>query len=112
MLGSAQPRRHWEIHSVAWRLLHTRGMDDDFSSFVAQARPSLVHLARLLGRDDDAEDVVQTALARLMRFVDAHGGRRLPGGRAEGASLPRRPAHPLRGPGRLASHSFHHRHPP
>ena len=40
-------------------------MDDDFASFVARARPSLVHLARSLGRDDDAEDVVHTALARV-----------------------------------------------
>jgi hypothetical protein len=29
-----------------------------------------------------------------------------------GASPPRRLAHPLRGPGRLALHGFHHRHPP
>ena len=42
-------------------------MDDDFAGFVARARPSLVHFARSLGRDDDAEDVVQTALARVMR---------------------------------------------
>ena len=44
------------------------GVDDDFADFVARARPSLVHLARSLGRDDDAEDVVHTALARVMRF--------------------------------------------
>jgi RNA polymerase sigma factor (sigma-70 family) len=41
---------------------------DDFQVFVAQARPTLVSFARSLGRSDDAEDIVQTALARLMRF--------------------------------------------
>ena len=43
-------------------------MDDDFASFVARARPPLINLARSLGRDDDAEDVVQTALTKVMRF--------------------------------------------
>ena len=43
------------------------GMDDDFAGFVARARPSLVHFARSLGRDADAEDVVQVALVRVMR---------------------------------------------
>jgi RNA polymerase sigma factor (sigma-70 family) len=44
-------------------------VDDEtgYVEFVARTRPSLVHVARSLGRDDDAEDVVQTALSRLVR---------------------------------------------
>ncbi len=38
-----------------------------FAAFAAEARPALVRLAQANGRDDDAEDAVQAALAGVMR---------------------------------------------